>query len=164
MAAYILDTNVLAVAEAPTHQAGLAASKKCSELLTKIKDENTKDTIRIDNHRLILMEYHRHFNEYKRQEGLGRAFLKWLQQNYASPSKKIEIVKITPNNRVKNEFKEFPLDPALKAFHVNDRKFVAVAKAKKKPKAPIVHATDKGWKVFESVLRKNGVEIIHLCP
>ena len=160
MAAYIVDTNVLAIAEAPTHQAGSRCHKKCSELLIQIQKDGT---ICIDNHRLILKEYLHYFSRSQKQPRIGRAFVKWLFDNVSIPE--VEVVVVTPTDKKKTVFKEFPNDSSLKKFHVNDRKFVAVAKAKiGNPRASIVHATDKGWQNFEGALRRNGVEIIHLCP
>ncbi len=58
---------------------------------------------------------------------------------------------------------DFPDDPDLAGFDLNDRKFVAVALASKLD-PEILNASDTDWWIHRESLERNRVRIRFLCP
>lgn len=96
-----------------------------------------------------------------RQPGPGDRFLQWLWRNQAD-ERHCRKVAITPNDE--RGFDEFPDDPSLNGFDMDDRKFAAVAiAAGSSPK--ILNAADRrSWWEYRDELRQHGVEVDFLCP
>lgn len=163
MPAYVVDTNVASVAnnKGDCPQADdacvLACTKKLKECMDILKGE-VDGAIVIDEGGEIFEEYKNHFS-FAGQPGLGDLFFKELFNRQATAA--CERVEITKDNGW--GYKEFPHISELKGFDRSDRKFVAVAlTSKNKPK--ILNAVDSDWYHFEKALRKEGLDIVQLCP
>jgi hypothetical protein len=151
----VIDTNVLAVANELHAPAGVACVEACNGALRKAQ----RSVVLIDDNHAILSEYQTYCS-HAGQPGLGDAFFKWLWNNQGNPTRCRQI-RITPNaSRV---FDEFPEDPDLSAFDLDDRKFVAVAVASGL-NPDILNASDTDWWISREALYRNGVRIRFLCP
>lgn len=157
MKAWVVDTNVLVVAEGKTPQAGPDCLKNCARSLRSIQEEGL---IAIDREEIIA-EYFKALSG-KGEPRLGMKFLFWLVDHRANPDK-CEQVEIHPAKTDSSNYEEFPKDPDLARFDPSDRKFVAVALTSKNNPA-ILNATDRDWWEFRSLLEKHGLRIEFLCP
>lgn len=155
MAAKVIDTNVLIVANEKAEHASLDCLAHCISAL----EEARQQIVVIDDGFRIFKEY-QHQVSPSGQPGVGDAFLLWLLQNWANPAH-CETVTLTPNDQ--NSFEEFPDDPELAAFDPSDHKFVAVANASIST-PEILNAVDSDWWHFRHVLARNGVVIRFICP
>jgi hypothetical protein len=154
MTARVIDTNVLIVANGKTEQASLDCLSCCVAAL----DEAKQHVVVVDDAFLIFGEY-KHEVSPSGQPGIGDAFLLWLLRNWDNIAC-CETVLLTPDNF--NSFQEFPDDPDLADFDPSDHKFVAVANASiHKPE--VLNAVDSDWWIHGKVLRRNGIEIVHVC-
>lgn len=152
----VVDTNVPLVANKMADHASLKCREACVRFLHKLTREGK---IVIDDCRLIINEYRNKLNP-SGQPGVGDAFLKWVSTNEFNTDR-CDIVPITP---IENGtfFEEFPNDPRLKNFDVDDRKFVVVSNAH--PDNPeIMEAVDKGFWEHRNILKDNGVIVEFLC-
>ena len=152
----VLDTNVAVVSNGQTPQANWDCVDNCIAAIRRVRESQI---LLLDDSGLILDEYRRNFNM-SGQPGLGDAFFTfiWNNQAYERHCKKVAV---TPNDE--REFAEFPNDPRLSTFDLDDRKFVAVAIASgSAPK--ILNASDTDWRNHRQELGRHGVEIEFLCP
>lgn len=156
MSHFVIDTNVLMVADGKSEQAGPDCIINAIEVLEKIKGGKK---ICLDDKLRIHDEYMQNLG-YAGQPGAGAAFAKWIHENQAVESI-CKIVSITENSE--REFEEFPDDPRLNNFDRSDRKFVAVAKASGS-NPEIINAVDSDWWDFRVQLEHNGVRIRFICP
>ena len=154
----IVDTNVALVASRRSGHASEDCVAVCAERLKKINDDQVR--IALDNRGRIIKEYRRKLNS-NGQPGIGDAFLKWVEINWPN-SARCDLVQVTPVDGSENEFEEFPDDPALVDFDLDDRKFIAVAIAHPQ-KPPILQAVDSQWWDFRDALRENGVTVEFIC-
>jgi hypothetical protein len=154
---FVVDTNVAVVANRRAPQAGPACVLACVDALEKIARSGK---LVIDDQSRILDEYRRHLSP-SGQPGLGDAFFKWVWQNQANVSR-CERVAIHPRLNNEEDYQEFPCDPALRGFHTDDRKFVAVA-LKSKSNPEILNAVDRDWWDYRAELKRCGVRIKFLC-
>ena len=161
----IVDTNVPLVANGFFCK----ASKDCVEICVDRLEQITKGEIKLaldycalDGQRYIIGEYRNQLNP-SGQPGVGDAFLKWVETNWANPDlcDLVEITFIGGGGKI--NFAEFPKDPALAKFDDDDRKFVAVACAHP-DKPPILQAVDSKWLCFHAALQQHGVSVEELCP
>jgi len=153
---FVVDTNVAIVANFQSPQASGSCVLNCVRYLDRIK---SSCIVVLDESGLILKEYRRYLSP-SGQQGVGDAFFKWLWQVQADPSF-CENVVIRPDG--KGSFYEFPNDPALTNFDLNDHKFVAVAK-KSVNNPKILNAVDTDWWEFKEELERNDVYVENLCP
>lgn len=159
MKAFVVDTNVLVVANGKADH----ASKDCIERsIDALKKEVQEGMLVLDSGFRILSEYDNNARP-TGQPGVGDRFYLWALKNRANPSV-CELVSLTQIGNNTNAFHEFPHnDPALAGFDPSDYKFVAVAlKSVNQPE--IMNAVDSDWRNFEKPLRKHGVKIRFLCP
>jgi hypothetical protein len=155
--AFVVDTNVLVVANGQNTRADTKCVGKSIEALVTIRSAGI---IVLDDQIAILQEYRKHCS-YSKQPGVGDAFFRWAWNNQAV-AEVCERVRITPKPGKPEDYEEFPDDPVLNAFDRNDRKFVAVAReSRNKPK--ILNATDTDWWDFRVPLRRHGIEVEFLC-
>lgn len=159
----IVDTNVPLVANRFSH-----ASEDCAEICADRLEQITKGEIKLaldyralDGQRYIIDEYRNKLNP-SGQPGVGDAFLKWVEINWANDDC-CDRVEITPIVGGKINFAEFPKDPTLANFDDDDRKFVAVACAHP-GQPPILQAVDNKWHNFLGALTQHGVTVEYLCP
>ena len=159
----IVDTNVPLVANRSSH-----ASEDCVAICVDRLEQITKGEVKLavdyqtmHDRRGIIDEYRNKLDP-SGQPGVGDAFLKWVETNWANP-KWCDLVEITPIAGQKIDFAEFPSDPALADFDDDDRKFIAVA-CTHPGQPPILQAVDSKWHNFLGALTQNGVTVEYLCP
>jgi hypothetical protein len=155
--AFVVDTNVAVVANRHAPQAAPACVLACVDVLESI---SRTGKIVLDDQSRILDEYMRHLSP-SGQPGLGDAFFKWVWQNQANVTR-CERVAIHPRGNNSEDYREFPSDPALRGFHADDRKFVAVAR-KSKSNPEVLNAVDRDWWDYRIALKQCGVRIKFLC-
>ena len=152
----VLDTNVAVASNGDTEQAGWDCVANCAAAIRRVIESQR---LLVDELGLILDEYMRNLN-ISGQPGLGDAFFKFIWDNQAN-ERHCRKVKATPN--AERGFDEFPDDPSLAKFDMDDRKFVAVAIASgSAPK--ILNASDTDWWIHRQELGRHGVEIEFICP
>lgn len=156
MTARVVDTNVLGTANRAASQASPQCVLACVKQLRDVEGEGT---LVLDDGWRVIKEYQQLASS-NGQPGVGDAFLKWVLTNHANPAR-CELVRLTPD--AITGFAEFPNDPALGSFDPPDRKFVALALASRH-RPPIVNATDTDWWHHRDALKRNGVDVIFLCP
>lgn len=181
MAAVIIDTNVLVVANTGIREdengrliavgmadhATPACIRTCKNRLDQIRDGSTK--VVLDDSGRLTREYRRYVVDLqpnpRRQNRAGDLFWYWLMQNQWIPEK-CTMVPITPSQGNGTEFEEFPDDAALNDFDKDDRKFIAVAIAYTRATqqtAPILQAVDTKWECFIEAFQRYGVEVEQIC-
>ena len=154
----IVDTNVPLVANGSADQASEDCMEVCIDQLMKITEGSVK--LVLDDQRRIIEEYRNKLNP-GGFPGVGDAFLKWVEINWANPQQ-CDLVSITPIDDLETDFQEFPAALALQGFDLDDRKFIAVALAHLE-KPPILQAVDSEWWNHRDTLRQNGVKIDFIC-
>jgi hypothetical protein len=158
LSAFVVDTNVAIVASRRAPQAALACVLACVDALEQIK---SKDIVVLDDEHRILNEYRVNLS-LSGQPGVGDAFFKWVWQNQGNVER-CERVAIHPCQTSREDYREFPADPALHDFDPSDRKFVAVALGSKNS-PEVLNAVDPDWWEHRSALKRCGVRIRFLCP
>jgi hypothetical protein len=156
MNSYVIDTNVLVVANGKYQKATYKHVYICQKFLMDIREKK----VSIDSLGLILKEYFAHASR-SGQPGIGDVFAKWLWYNQWNISS-CERVEITPDENGEKGFVEFPGDEDLKTFDMSDRKFVAVA-VKSEFDAVICNATDSDWWEHKNHFKRHGIKINFLC-
>ena len=154
----IVDTNVPLVANGRAEQASEDCVETCIDELLNITTGNVK--LVLDDLRRIIGEYRNKLNP-GGFPGVGDAFLKWVEINWANPQQ-CNLVSITPIDGLETNFQEFPTDTALADFDPDDRKFIAVALAHPE-KPPILQALDTAWWHYRDALHQNGVTVDFIC-
>lgn len=156
MAAAVIDTNVLLVANG-SHQ---GASPACrAECVRRLLAQQQSGVTVIDDAYAIFSEYQNKTTP-NQPKGVGDAFLKWLLQNQGNAAR---VHRITITETEQDTYSEFP-DAALQPqFDAADRKFAAVAYAHPE-RPPVWQAADCKWLAWWPVLQKNGVSVEFLCP
>ena len=154
----IVDTNVPLVANGKADQASEDCVETCIDKLMEITQGNVK--LVLDDQRRIIEEYRNKLNP-GGFPGVGDAFLKWVEINWAN-SQQCGLVSITRVDDLEANFQEFPTDSALSDFDPDDRKFIAVALAHSE-KPPILQAVDRAWWHYRGALHQNGVTVDFIC-
>jgi len=155
MDSYVIDTNVLVVANAKYPHADDKNIFDCQHFLIDVREKH----LSVDSSGLIFNEYFQHASR-AGQPGIGDKFAKWFWYNQWDTSV-CEQVELTPDRE--REFLEFPGDESLKDFDRSDRKFAAVAAASDFD-AVICNATDSDWWYFKNAFEKAGIKIKFICP
>ena len=159
MSTVVVDTNVLIVANGTASQMSDCCRTRCLDRLAKARDG---ERVVVDEQYFILREYQTNLNPNRNPPGAGEAFVKYLLQNMANPTR-VSLVNLTPTNREQTEFFEFPNDADLRqAFDPSDRKFVAASHAHS-DKPPILEAADSKWLGWEAQLLTHGIRVEFLC-
>lgn len=156
--AIVLDTNVAVVANGFAEQASQACISTCTVELRRITGTGNH-LLLLDDRYLILGEYQKKLN-FSGQPGPGDAFFKWLWERHAD-KRFCRIVPVTPHEA--RGFEEFPDDPGLASFDMDDRKFVAVALASGSG-PQVLNASDTDWWHHREPLHRHGVAVVFLCP
>lgn len=154
----IVDTNVAVVANRKSERASGVCEQTCIDRILEITSGEVK--LALDDERRIIEEYRSKLNP-DGQPGVGDAFLKWVEINWANPNRCVRVP-ITPIENSETDFKEFPDDPALQKFDTDDRKFIAVAVAHCE-NPPILQAMDRQWWRLRDTLRRNCVSVEFIC-
>jgi hypothetical protein len=156
MAAAVIDTNVLLVANGSHENVSPACQAECVRRL--LAQQQSGVTV-IDDAHAILSEY---LNKTKpnQPKGVGDVFLKWLLSNKGNTAR---VHRVTLTETAQDTYSEFP-DAALQPqFDAADRKFAAVAYAHSE-RPPIWQAADCKWLDWWPALQNNGVSVVFLCP
>ncbi len=156
MMTVIVDTNVALVASGEMEETSRNCELDCIERIELITMGEVK--LALDDQRRIIEEYRNKLNP-DGQPGVGNAFLKWVEINWANPERCVRVP-ITPIENSETDFKEFPDDPELQKFDTDDRKFIAVAHCEH---PPILQAMDRQWWKHREALRRNGVTVEFIC-
>lgn len=156
MAAAVIDTNVLLVANGSHADASPACQAEC---VNRLLAQQRNGVVVIDDEYRILKEYLNKTspNQPKR---VGDAFLKWLLQHQGN-AMRVHRIAITEMGR--NMYREFPDIELQPAFDASDRKFAAVSNAHP-DRPPIWQATDCKWLAWWPALQAKGVSVKFLCP
>lgn len=152
----VLDTNVPVVANKSTPHANQECILACVRALRQFQDGRM---LLLDDKGLILDEYRKNLSA-SGQPGPGDAFFRWLWDNQAN-ERHCRAIAVTPNDDL--GFEEFPDDPRLGSFDVDDRKFVAVAVASTTD-PEVLNASDTDWWHYLVPLNDHGVSVTFLCP
>ena len=102
MNSFIVDTNVLVVANGKYQKANEDDVFECQNFLIDIR----KRQLSVDSSELIFKEYFTHASR-SGQPGIGDAFAKWLWYNQWNPS---ICEQVTITTHPEREFLEFPED------------------------------------------------------
>lgn len=155
MKAFVVDTNVPAVANGRSEQANPECVIACINALETVRS----NVIVLDDAMLILRQYMSNLSM-SGQPGAGDLFMKWVWTVQADVDR-CEKVHLTVLES--GEFAEFPDDAELERFDRSDRQFVAVAlKSSKQPE--VLNAVDSDWSTHHAALKRAGVSIRFLCP
>lgn len=153
---YLIDTNVAIVANGKS-AAGPACVVAAIERLERLI---AGEILVLDDAEHILTEYRRHLSPHG-QPGTGDQFYRWIWEQAAYNPQHCEQVRLELAED--GSFARFPTDPALAAFDLSDRKFVAASRTHP-ANPPIVNATDTDWNHHYEALQRHGVEVEFLCP
>jgi hypothetical protein len=151
---WIIDANVLAVANGRHEGAGLDCERACVDALTMARDVG----IFVDEEGEIFAQYDRQASR-RGQPGVGDYFWRWLWDNQAVAAACQKIAA----ECIDREYVDFPDDPALAKFDRSDRVFVAVAIASGLD-PEILNASDTDWWIFREALEAHGLRLVFLCP
>lgn len=159
MSAIVIDTNILLVADGQAKHMSSACKIEC---LNRLENAQAREQVVLDHQRMILNEYGNKLNPSRRPPSPGSAFLKWLLVNQGN-SLHTAMINLTPLDKEKTRFAEFPCDADLEAaFDPSDRKFVSAANAHS-DKPPILESSDSKWLGWEPQLKRHGIELEVLC-
>ncbi|HEX3070718.1 MAG TPA: hypothetical protein VHX14_19270 [Thermoanaerobaculia bacterium] len=156
MTAFVIDTNVLAVANGKHAAADTDCVEHCISALMLSRD----GTVLVDDGYRIFDEYRRYCS-HRGQPGLGDAFFKWLWDNQANERHCIQVP-IRHIGPEVTDFAEYPTDTALAGFDRGDRVFVAVAIGSELD-PDLLNASDTDWWRVRHALARNGVRVQFLC-
>lgn len=152
MTTFVVDTNVAIVANGRETHADIQCQLICVQ---RLKSLVARETVAIDNGKLILCEYKNRLN-FSGRPGVGDVFFKHVFDNQYR-GECIRRVTVTPSQDDRQGFEELP-DNALDR---RDRKFLVVAVL---AKAAVLNATDSDWDEQAALMERLGVEVDQLCP
>ena len=152
---YVVDTNVLLVANGQHPDVSLACVMTCREWLTRLMAEGR---VALDDAYAIVNEY-QHKTHASDGQGVGDAFVRWVLHHHDAAAR-CDLIHLDPH--VQRGFLSFPVDVDLNHFDDSDRKFVAVAHAHPE-RPPILQAADSKWLDWAPHLGEHGVQIRFLC-
>ncbi len=152
----VIDTNVPVVANGKAEQAAAGCEATCIKTLRQIR---TDRRLLLDDKGLIIQEYRKRLSP-SGQPGPGDAFFKWLWENQAN-EQHCRFVTVTCH--ADRGFEEFPEDPSLGSFDLDDRKFVAVVLASG-TSPNVLNASDTDWWHHRQALERHGIVVVFLCP
>lgn len=158
MTAYVVDTNVLVVANGDNTDVSDDCQLACTELLSFVDSEGS---LVVDDQFAVFGEYLR--NVSTKNGGYGSRFLTHALQRCTEAAGRCIQVRLTQVSDDEGDFAEFPADVDLASFPRSDRKWVALAHACDR-KPPIAVALDRAWPQYQEALRAVGVQIQLLCP
>lgn len=152
---YVVDTNVLLVANGQHPDVSPACVMTCREWLTRLMAEGR---VALDDAYAIVNEY-QHKTHASDGQGVGDAFVRWVLHHHDDAAR-CDLIHLDPH--VQRGFLSFPVDVDLNHFDDSDRKFVAVAHAHPE-RPPILQAADSKWLDWAPHLGEHGVQIRFLC-
>jgi hypothetical protein len=155
MTLFVVDTNVILVANLAHADASPECVEACVEVLTRIMKHGG---LVIDNEYRVAREYLKKTTP-RKAKGVGDIFVKWVLTNMKDPSKiePVSISEISPDM-----FAEFPNSALQLEFDPDDRKFAAIAHVHILHPV-IVQAVDCKWLKWWHALHLHGVTVDFLC-
>lgn len=154
-ATYVVDTNVLLVANGQHPAVSADCARRCAHWLETLM---ATGRVALDEGFEIVREY-QHKTHASDGQGVGDAFLRWVLHRLEDPVR-CDLVPIAAH--AERGYAEFPDDPRLAHFDASDRKFVAVAMAHPEH-PPILQASDSKWLDWRPALADHGVAVQFLC-
>ncbi|MGE0492355.1 MAG: hypothetical protein AB7S38_24290 [Vulcanimicrobiota bacterium] len=154
MESFVVDANVLVVANGDSDGVELVCVRSCVEALQMVR----RGRITLDRSGSIIKEYLARLPDRRGQPGVGKEFLSHLLATQWDPQR-AEQVEIHPQG---DSYTEFPDDPELGQFDLGDRKFVAAARASSCDPT-ILNATDSDWWYHRQALTRY-VRLRFVCP
>jgi hypothetical protein len=154
----VLDTNVLYAAD---DRKDAECQRACIQQIKAITEGHQR--LAVDTTRFILKEYCKDYESLSDQS-YRRQFSIWIFRHLYTDCLRVNPQPIDDSG---TNFKLFPSDPNLAGFHLDDRKFVAVAIAAQQKtgrEVPILNAIDSDWCNYLAELQRNGVKVRFLCP
>jgi hypothetical protein len=154
-ATYVVDTNVILVANGQHPGVSQACRQRCAAWLTGIM---AIGRVAVDDAFEIVREYE-HKTHASDGQGVGDVFLRWLL-HHLDDAVRCDLVGLRPHPE--RLYDAFPHDPALAHFDPADRKFVAVAACH--PEHPVIlQAADCKWLDWDAALARHDVRVQLLC-
>lgn len=154
--AAVVDTNVGVVANGDQPQASFECVADCVRRLTSVTEGRVQ--LVVDDSFEIVAEYQKHLSR-SGEPGVGDVFMKWVHDHQYTIGR---CIRVCISEHPERGYHEFPDDMALSGFDPSDRKFAAAAVVSPTP-APVWNAVDSDWWDFERALRRNGIEVEHVC-
>lgn len=154
----VLDTNVLYAADDPSDG---TCRHACTQQIKAIMTGYQR--LAVDTTRFILKEYCKDYESLSDQS-YRRQFSIWIYRHLHTECLLVDPQSIDNSD---TNFKLFPSDSALEGFHLDDRKFVAVAVAAQQAtgrEVPILNAVDADWCEYRNALQRNGIRVKFVCP
>ena len=151
---WVVDTNVLVVANGHAAQADDRCQDACVDLLLEVQQASS---LAVDAGGEIFEEYGRYCN-HSGAPGVGDQFFAWAFNSQHTSCQRVPIVPLADGS-----YAEFPSGPELDRFDMSDRKFVAVALSGSEV-ATIANAVDSDWSESGPALQSAGVHVRELCP
>jgi hypothetical protein len=154
----VLDTNVLYEAD---NLSDRICQKACFLQVEAI--QKRRKQLAVDTYGYIMEEYARNTKNLD-NTSVRKQFVNWLRSYLYTQCLRVDP---QPIDNSGTNFKLFPSDSALEGFHLDDKKFVAVAIAAQqtlKQTVPILNAVDTDWCDYRAALLQHGVVVRFLCP
>lgn len=152
MTPFVVDTNVLVVANGDNPEADIQCRLACVDRLNAFIEDQL---VAIDDQGFIFEEYTKRVG-WAGGPGVGAIFFKHVW-NHQYDSKRVVRVSVTPSNDEGRGFEELPPN----SFDPDDRKFLAVAVVEE---AVVLNATDGDWEEHSDLMQTLAVEVHQLCP
>ncbi|MDE2400398.1 MAG: hypothetical protein KGL90_01860 [Burkholderiales bacterium] len=154
-ATYVVDTNVILVANGQHPGVSEACVQRCARWLQGLM---ASGRLALDEGYEIVREY-QHNTRSSDGQGVGDEFLRWVLLHLDDPVR-CDLVPLKAHPQ--RGYEAFPDDARVSGFDAADRKFVALARAH--PEAPpILQATDSKWLDWAAPLADHGVTVQFLC-
>ncbi len=166
-ATYVVDTNVILVANGQHEHVSVACQQRCAHWLQGLMAQGR---IALDSGFEILREY-QHKTQLQAlpdampptgeavKDRVGDAFVRWAL-HHVNDAARCDLIDLEPD--ASKGWRSFPDDPRLAHFDPSDRKFVAVA-ALHPERPPILQAADSKWLDWRGALAEHGVAVQMLC-
>lgn len=151
----VIDANVLAAADGLAQQAGQDCITECCRALMDAR----AGRIVVDTDGAILQEYRR----CARRDNPPSVALEFLLHILRSEFIPNRVERVAVTDHPERRYAEFPDEPDLNDFDVDDRVYVAVALTSQ-GRPSIDNATDTDWWAARTALAQAGIVINFLCP
>ena len=153
--AWVVDTNVLIVANGGASQADNACEDACEKFLGDLY--SSFRSLVLDEGGEILAEYAKHCS-HSGAPGLGDHFFAW-----AFSAQHTSCLRVPLEKNEDGSYADFPKATELSKFDPSDRKFVAAALACDEDPT-IANAVDSDWLESRAALDAAAVRVHELCP
>ena len=149
---FVVDENVLRTANGEAPEAGLECQLAAIDFLLRCQRERS---LTLDDAYRILGLYSEHCS-HSGQPGVGDQFMVWARDTIGS----LQRETLTPRD---SSYEEFPNDPGLSTFDLDDHVWIATAQAGE-PHHTVVNAVDSDYVQHKLEFERNNVTVLELCP